>query len=251
MGAGQLRERRAVRGSRPGYAAARAVGGALGGLLVAGSAFSLVPTTLHQEGAGSVTLPGQLSRLVVEAPSGDVVVTEIAQGSTVRPQARLSTGWVFVEPTVAVQDDDGEVTLSARCSGPNLGRCRTDLEVQVPAGTTVQVVTHWGDIDVTSTGTVDARAGAGHVQVRGRPATVRAESSYGDVAVRAAEAPDDVTVSTDLGDVQITLPGTEEYAVSASTELGDQQVTVQTDPAAPHTVTVRSALGNVTVEPAQ
>lgn len=251
MGAGQLRERRAVRGSRPGYAAARAVGGGLGGLLVAGSAFSLVSTTLHQEGGESAELPEQITRLVVEAPRGDVDVTEIAAGSAARPQARLSSDWVFTEPTMTVEDDGGEVTLTARCQGSNLGRCITDLEVQVPAGTPVLVSTQYGDIDVTSTSTVDARTSAGDVQVRGRPTTVRVETSAGEVTVDAAAAPDDVTVTTSLGDVHLTLPVTEDYAVTTRTNLGEQQVTVPVDPAAPHTVDIRSSVGDITVRPAR
>lgn len=249
MRAADVLERRATRGSRPGYAVARAVGGSLAALLIAGSAVSLVPTTLEQQASEVGSLPERITGLVVDSPRGDVVVTEIADGSPQTPSVQLATAWTLNEPQLTVEDDDGRVTLGTRCPGLNFGRCEADLEVSVPAGIPVRVVTNLGDIHVSSTGVVDARADLGDVQVRGRPTSVTASSDLGDVTLDVAAAPDDVAVTASLGDVRVVLPGGEGYAVDATTDLGDRSVQVPSDPAAPHTVTVRSSLGNVEVVP--
>ena len=245
-------ERRVVRTSRPGYAALRAVGLALGSVLVVGSAISTTPSMLRQDTLTQHALPGDLTSLSIKAPRGDVQVSEVGEaGKGIEPQAWVATSWTLAEPEVELVDlGEGSWSLSARCIGNNFGSCSADLEVQVPAGAQVEVVGTFGDVDVRTDGAVDVRTTGGDILVDGRPSSVAATTTFGDVSVTVAdEAPSAVSVRTTTGDVQVTVPRSGTYEVLAQTAQGERQVSVPTQDGAPHTVTVQTTLGDVTVAP--
>lgn len=245
--------RQAVRRSRSGYAALRAVGLGLGAVLLAGSAASVAPSMLIQAHTQPLDVPSSMASmtsLTVTSPRGDVAVAEVGEGG--RPQVVIDKGWTLNEPGVGLTDHgDGSWTLSSSCEGGNLGHCWAGVDMLVPEGTDVTVVATFGDVDVRSSGTVDARSTSGDITVEGRPESVAVLTTFGQVLVDSAEhAPGSVEVRTTAGDIDVRLPRSQEYAVLAETTHGERTVTLPTRAGAPHTVTARTTFGNLDVVPA-
>lgn len=247
----QAAGRQAVRRSRSGYGAARAVGLGLAAVLAMTSAVSVAPSMLVQDAIETLDVPAgmaSMTSVTVHAPLGDVTVAEVGDGS--QPQVVVDKGWTLAEPTASLVDHgDGSWTLTTECEGANLGRCHAGVDLLVPEGTDVTVIGSLGDVEVRSSGAVDARSSAGNITVQGSPTVVSARTTFGNVRVGSTRAPEAVTVSSTAGDIDILLPRTEAYDVLAETTHGERSVTLPTRSGAPHTVTARSTFGNVDLAP--
>lgn len=245
---------RQVRRSRSGYVALRAVGASLAAAVVGFSALSMAPEMARQE-QQSVTPfdAGQLETLAatgavrVEGVTGDVRVREAAEGE--QPSVGLDAEWAFAQPVLRLTPEEGRLVVSAPCTTSVLDRCRADLDLVVPAGTDLDIRSTFGDITLESTGEVTVNGTGGDVTLDGSSPRATVRTTFGDVQIGAAQAPDLVDVTTTFGNVWVTLPGTETYAVSAESTQGVTQVEVQQDPSAPHTVRVRSTFGALRVTP--
>lgn len=243
--------RQAVRRSRSGYAALRAVGLGLGVLLATASAASMAPSMLVQKDSEALSVPpsaSAMTSLTIRAPRGDVTVAEA--GADGRPQVLVEKRWTLNEPSADLTDNgDGSWTLGTDCTEPNLGSCQAGLDVLVPAGTDVTVIGSLGNVEVSSTGAVDARSAAGDVTVEGSPTAISATTAMGDVRVESGVAPASVTVRSTAGDIDVLLPRSADYDVLAETDHGERSVTLPTRRGAPHTVSARTTFGNLDLAP--
>lgn len=264
-----------VRRSRPGYAALRGVSALVAALMLTGAGLSLVPTMARQEATSTLALAdaapsavGRVGAVLVEADRGGVVVREARDGEA--PSVSTSSRWAFREPELRVgEGPDGQLRVAAPCPTGNWGTCAVDLEVTVPAGTSVEVRGSVGDVDVVSSGDVTVVSGLGDVtvggdpgrvqvetslgQIRvvGSPRSVEAQASLGGVRVLAQDPPDLVTATTSLGDVHVEVPGGVTYAVDVESSQGDQDVRVDRDAASPHLIRARTSLGSIRILPAR
>ena len=242
---------RAVRARRP-YPALRAVGGAVTAVLVAGGALSTAPAMMTQEGSQTSALPASMTRLVLQAPRGDVEVRELAAGE--EPSVTATARWTLNRPRVSTSPatETGTVQVEAPCSGSNLGVCSQDLLVRVPAGTALEIDGTFGDVDVTSTGEVQVEVTAGDISLSGAPPRAVVRSTAGHVTVQhtGEEPPELLRVRTTLGDVDVEVPGSQEYAVTTATSQGDRDVRVDEAPDAPSVIDVETTLGDIEVAPA-
>lgn len=234
--------------ARPPYPTLRVVGSVVTLLMVGGTTLGTVPSLLEQRQGQSEELPAAMTRLVVTSSSGDVQVRELVDGSRT-PRVESDARYTLSRPLLEVQESGGTVSVEAPCSGTNLGVCSADLTVWVPAGTDLEVDSTFGDVRLSSTGTVDARTTTGDVRLEGEPVTATLTSTLGSVDLDVREPPDEVRVRTTLGDVSLRLPGDERYAVTVSedSELGDVDVQVPRDPDSAHTVDVGTTLGSIDV----
>lgn len=240
-------------------------------------------STVVLEGEARSTL-AQAGSVLVEGGRGDIVVREVAEGAS--PSVTTTSRWAFREPELSLTEGaGGQLVVSAPCPAGNWGRCAVGFELTVPVGTVVDARASLGSVDVVSSGdvsvttslgdvsvggepgavrvetslgsvTVDGDPDAvrvetslGDIRVTGTPTTVEAEASLGGVHVLAQEPPDLVSVTTSLGDVDVEVPGGVSYAVDTDTSQGDQDVRVSRDPAAPHTLWVRTSRGSIRITP--
>lgn len=244
--------RQTVRRSRPGYGALRAVGLGLSAVLITASAASMAPPMLLQEQTQTLDVPSamaSMSSLTIQAPRGDVSVAEVGAGGA--PQVSVDKGWTLNEPGVGLVDHgDGSWTLSSECEDSNLGQCWAGVDVLVPVGTDVTIDATFGDVDVETTGVVDAKSTSGNITVEGRPEQVSAATTFGDVEVDTGDhAPETVEVRSTAGNIDVRLPRSQDYSVLAETTHGERNVTLPTRADAPHTVTARTTFGNVSLTP--
>lgn len=264
-----------VRRSRSGYGVLRGVGALVAAFMVGGAGISLVPEMVRQEETSTLTLDAaalgtleQTRSILVEGGRGDVVVREVGAGAS--PTVTTDSWWAFRKPVLSVGEGPGDqLVVSAPCPSGNWGSCSVGFELTVPAGTAVEVRADLGDVDVLSTGdvtvtgslgdvsvggdpgTVRVATSLGDIRVAGTPGTVEAQASLGGIRVLAQEPPDLVSATTSLGDVHVEVPGQVSYAVDTDTNQGDQDVRVPRDPAAPHTLRVRTSLGSIRIVPGQ
>ena len=223
------------------YAVTRALGIGLTSVLVLGGAASVVPEMVRSttvtdlgwpEGVGTVRISlGSGSLELREGPGPAVMVTETSSFST-------------VDPTSSVSGD--VLTLDLPCGGGFLQRCEADWDLIVPPGTDVVVEHALGDVDLQGvTGAVEVNGSLGDVRVSGAPSTLDVRLSLGDVVADLDEPADRVSIQTNLGDVEVTLPGEVAYDLSTSSDVETPRTEVRTDPASPYRVDVRTDLGEI------
>jgi DUF4097 and DUF4098 domain-containing protein YvlB len=121
--------------------------------------------------------------------------------------------------------------------------------VHVPADTVVRV--HGTNGGVTLTGLraeVEARTSNGSIRASGlSSAVVRLASRRGDVSADFAADPTEVRVTTEHGDLRVTVPKGRPYAVAASAAIGGVKVDVAQQADAPRGIAARTETGDVTV----
>jgi DUF4097 and DUF4098 domain-containing protein YvlB len=89
---------------------------------------------------------------------------------------------------------------------------------------------------------------AGSVEGRAlRSAEVSVTTEAGETTLAFAEAPALVRATTQLGAVELRLPGSTAYAVDVQTTVGDSSVDVDQNLASTHRIEVRSKVGSVKI----
>jgi hypothetical protein len=223
------------------------------------------PTTTE---AGTFDLGSAATVLHIEVGSGSVLLTS-GGGKSLRGQRTVRRGWR--EPHIVERTEGSRALVEASCPGFLGGRCRIDYEIAVPDGLAVELSASSGDVDVrglTTSGLttsvssgrttlVDVRgpveivSSSGEVSATGlRGGAVSADVSSGDTELSFSDAPDDVTVSAESGDVTVQLPADgNPYSVRAESSSGRAQVDVPTDSSSTRSVSVRVSSGDVDVVP--
>ncbi|HEU4676145.1 MAG TPA: DUF4097 family beta strand repeat-containing protein [Motilibacteraceae bacterium] len=211
----------------------------------------------------------QVATVVVDVGSGDVIVRG-EERSDVRVVTTTTASLRHPDTSTGRRSD--QLLVSARCpSGPallGLGSCRTDVSVEVPHGTRVEVRSDRGAVQVqgvdaalrlrvgegqvkveTATGPLDVSVDRGPVtatDLAGPSVDVRA--GQGNVRVQAASPVPRLTARSSAGTVDVSVPAGRTYAVDASTGAGVVDTGgVLTDPESSSHVTARSEAGDVTV----
>jgi DUF4097 and DUF4098 domain-containing protein YvlB len=73
--------------------------------------------------------------------------------------------------------------------------------------------------------------------------------SAGRIDVTFLAVPTAITATTDVGSVTLRLPGNVPYAIKTSASVGSTAVSVTRNPASPHSITVSTRTGSITIEP--
>lgn len=217
-----------------------------------------------------------VSQTVTVAPSAKVLTINAGEGYVhlqVSPDGnvhiRQKGHYTWRKPTLKVTSVASGVTIGGHCSNLIDSICGQDMVVQVPADFRVTAHSSGGDVSAngltgalnlsSSSGDVSADnavgplvldSSAGDVDASGlRSTDVVASSSAGDVSLAFAEPPNRVEAGSSAGDVDVTLPNTVAYRVTAHSSAGDTNVGVHTDSTATRTVDAHSSAGDVTVDP--
>jgi hypothetical protein len=201
----------------------------------------------HNPPAQSFTVSGRVTAVVIDGGSGSIDVTGSARCTvSVSQQSSYSD-----KPPAATHVlRDGTLTVSYTCQAQL--SCGVSYTVQVPRGVPVTANASAGSVTLTSlAGMVNARASAGlitAVDMRSPVATFK--SNAGGVIATFSVVPRSLTVSTNLGPITLTVPGSAAYRVDTHTVVGSSNVTVRRSGSSSHLINARSDLGSVTVSPA-
>ncbi|MER7947050.1 DUF4097 family beta strand repeat-containing protein [Streptomyces sp. NPDC096079] len=204
--------------------------------------------------------------LTVDSDDSELVITP-ADIDDVRVERQVD-GWVFMGsgPEASWKLVDGRLTLRVECDAV-AADCSAVHRIQVPRhvavtveddnggvtaegfATPLTVRSDNGDVRVTKAGgPLDLASGNGGVVVEDAVASpsVAVRSDNGDVRIALRSVPRTVDVVTDNGDVTVELPRAE-YAVAGSSDNGDVRLDVPRRDGSPHSVSLRSDNGDVTV----
>jgi DUF4097 and DUF4098 domain-containing protein YvlB len=234
-------------------------------IAAAWSGLSIVALASRHSDTSSRTYPaGEVLQLT--GTSGDVTIVA-EEREDIRVDAR--TSWSLARPDVELRREGDRLTLRGSCGfwgSVGFGGCAADFEIYVPLGTRIDARISSGDMRVagaraatrlkTSSGDVraedvaaplDVRTSSGELDVLGFAGPdVFAETSSGDVTIRAEAVPDRVTARTSSGEVTVAVPDAV-YDVRAITSSGDTRVDVRQDPGAARVIEARSSSGDVDV----
>jgi hypothetical protein len=211
---------------------------------------------------------------VVLLPGGDGTVHVVSEGS-----------YTYTRPTATATTSGQTTTVTAGCP-QHERQCSLTVTISVPVAIAVQVRAQYGSveahgltgqldltsedgsIDVTNpTNVVTARSNNGSVTITGasssrltaastngsitvanaRTAQLTADSVNGKVSAMFLDVPTTVSVSSVNGSVEVQVPDTVSYLVSAHTVSGGQDVTVPRDPSSTHVISATTTTGSVQV----
>jgi hypothetical protein len=229
-------------------------------------AFSLMAQGFRSTSDFTRTLTPQAGLLSVHNEKGDVLLLPSRDGLV---HVFADSQYGISEPRLSAESTEHGVVLDGSCESDLAVECTVDFTVQVPASFEVQVESGAGEIDATDlsgaltvrstagdvrlddvSGPVSVVSGAGQVEANGlRGDTVDVVAGAGDVTVGMSSVPTAMRVRSDRGDVDIAVPATEEYRIDA-TAAGSTELAVAEDPAAPHSITASSGIGDVRIWPA-
>ncbi|MGW2643601.1 DUF4097 family beta strand repeat-containing protein [Streptomyces sp. NPDC001393] len=198
----------------------------------------------------------------------EIVAAQSGKAGTVQV-TRWFKGRVVVggDPKVTWSFQDDRLKLRMHCDG-FIADCSAKYRIEVPRGTGVTVDdgngsvqargfadplrlhTSNGSVHVTdSTGPLDLRSDNGALRAEASAPRVHAETSNGSVDLTLGRVPDHVDVTSDNGPVTVALPHAA-YHVTAESDNGGVSVSAPRDDNSPHTVSVHSSNGKVTVRTA-
>lgn len=193
------------------------------------------------------TLTHAVTGIRVNGVAGDVEVSGGAPAGTVELTRRVPKG-TDSSSTAGETWQGSTLVIDANPGcGPLVFGCSVDYTLRVPNGTAVTVDDGSGDLKLGGTlGIVDVKTGSGDIKANDlQSGAVAARSGSGDIDLGLSQAPNQLTVDTGSGDVDVKVPAADTYAVGVQTGSGDQSVTVDTDANSPRKVQVKTGSGDV------
>lgn len=186
---------------------------------------------------------GSLQRERVEqrfevGPAPDLEITNFAGAVTIRAgeegtidvvaTKRASSRSRLDRIDVDMRASDSGVTIATR-KGFDSGNAYVELEIVVPASSSVRVDTGAGQVDVRGvTGRIDIRSGAGKVDVRDASGNIQIDLGAGQI-LYAGTPQGDCRFQTGAGEIIIRLPESPDVRVDLGTGLGNVAVDFDVD----------------------
>lgn len=176
--------------------------------------------------------------ITVEAGTGPVTVTESYKYAGDRPATTHAVAGGTLTLTETGCDDDV--------------RCEVRYRIVLPASASTQITARAGAVKLTGLAgdvTVQTEAGA----VEGTALTgdrVTVSTRAGATTLAFADAPALVKASTEVGAVELKVPGDAAYALKIDTAVGKADVTVPRDDGSEHRIEVTTQVGAVNIAPA-
>ena len=213
-----------------------------------------------------MAFPVQGSSLVLEASDADVEIRS-GDVSRITVERKTERNVFSSEPIEKYEDGKLELQDTG-CGFLSFGSCDTGYVVVVPQDLAVKAENTSGDLTVTDLSKgADLRTSSGGIEIRAVGGEVRlntssggiegqdlgdgryaAEVSSGDIELEFRTAPASVDAESSSGDVAIRVPGDDTYAVDAGTSSGDTESSLKQDPAAPRKIRAKTSSGDITLE---
>ncbi len=219
-------------------------------------------TTRHHE-TSSYSVGG-VRTLVVTAHLGDVQVVGGTSSVVSVTQHAVFQGRA---PTIGHQLAAGTLSLTSHCVAGEF--CSVGYDITVPRATAVRITDEVGTVRLGSlvgqatvtvdAGQIDLSSLSGPVEALTRAGSIVGQHlssphadlrvSTGGIDVSFAAPPTAISATTDLGAVILHVPNTVAYDVTTSAGVGHIGVSVTQNTAAPRTITTRTDVGSITIEP--
>jgi hypothetical protein len=199
-------------------------------------------TTTDQQ---SYEITEPVDALVVDARAATVIVEGGDGPLTVDETYHFSDD----KPATSHRVDGSTLHLTdSGCRNDDV-RCDVEFRVHLPAAARTQITSQAGAVRLTGlTGDVAVSTRAGAVEGRGLGGDeVSVETQAGAARLEFAQAPSTVRASTEVGAVEVRVPGDTSYAVDVQTTVGRSDVSVQRDPSSAHRIQIRTSVGAVKV----
>jgi len=188
-----------------------------------------------------------VSTLVVSSGVGAVTITG-SQRSTVSVTEQIQFS---ARPPAMTRTLAGKtLTLGYRC--PDESMCSASYDIQVPRGVAVRVSSGVGEIRLSSlAGTVTAKSGTGLISAAGLTSrTASFTTNLGEINAVFATPPTTVHVTTNLGAINLRVPGTVSYHVNAPPgELGSAIITIPQSSSSRHVIDAVCNMGSLLIGP--
>lgn len=226
----------------------RLIACAIAVVFVLGGTWSVVGGFFERTTTRTISFPGRVKHVVVDAEDGDVTVRAAAPGST----AVLTTSetHAFAETRVTHQLVAGTLMIKGSCgSGVHFGECSTDLDLVLPEDVSIEVSTDLGRVSVDGmTGVVRATSSLGRIQLQHlRSPQVEAVADLGEVRVQFDTAPMSVRAKADTGSITLNLPDDGSPYRVLTESNGKAQVEVPQAPSAARVIVATASLGSIRV----
>jgi hypothetical protein len=223
------------------------------------------PTPTRQRDTSSYSVPGHVGTLVVTAHLGDVRVTG---GPTEAVSVTQHVVFQDRAPTVKHRLAAGTLSLTSHCPAGEF--CSVGYDITVPRPTALRITDEFGAVRLSSlvgqvtvtvdAGQIDLSSLSGSVEALTRAGSILGQQmssphadlrvSTGEIDVSFSAPPDTISATTDVGAVILRVPNTVAYDVTTNAGVGHIGVSVTQNTAAPRTITTRTDIGSITIEPA-
>lgn len=193
------------------------------------------------------TIDQAVTGLVVDAHAAAVVIEAGDGPATVTEKHRYSDD----KPVTAHRVDGQTLRLTESGCGNDDVKCETEFHIRMPSATTAQITAQAGAVTVRGlAGDIHVTTEAGAVEGTGLSGkTVVVKTQAGAASLEFTEAPSDLQATSQVGAVEVRLPGNAAYAVEVDTDVGQSDVSVRKDAASPHRVRISTQVGAVSIEP--
>jgi hypothetical protein len=235
-----------------------------GGVAMSALAGCYVDVGALQHRTSRYLVSGMVQTLVVNDHVGSV---HVIGGDSGRVSVTEHLTFRHTSPVTTHRASAGTLTLDSRC--PALETCSVGYDVTVPRAVTVRVSDNVGTIRLeslsgqvtahTNAGDIDLGSVSGPIDVTGRAGSILGQNvssvhatlrlSAGRIDVTFSAVPTAITATTDVGSVNLRLPGNVPYAINTSVSVGSTAVSVTRNPASPHSITASTRTGSITIEP--
>jgi hypothetical protein len=226
-----------------------------GGWFVLGSVFAVLALVAGTASAAAwlarrtqvqdQAYPGPITRLVIDASSGDLTLLPGDPG--VRVHRHLT--WSWTKPVIQESWDAGTLHIVTHCPVVNFGDCAVDYTLRLPAGTPVEAHTSTGDVTVRDwSGPLALTTSTGDVTGTGLSSpSAQTKASTGDVSLAFVHAPSQVQARTSTGDVTIRVPPGGAYQVRTDVSTGDVRVGVAQVTTGGGSIEARTSTGDIDI----
>jgi DUF4097 and DUF4098 domain-containing protein YvlB len=215
------------------------------------AALTFLPLTACGGGATttdevSYSIDQSVTALVIEARAASVVIDAGEGPVTVTEKHRYSDA----KPATAHRVDGQTLLLTETSCGKDDVRCDTEFRIRTPSATTAEITAHAGAVKVHGlAGDVHVTTEAGAVEGTSLSGdTVIVKTQAGATSLEFTEAPSTLQATTEVGAVEVHVPGDAAYAVEVDTDVGKSTVSVRKDPASPHRIRISTQVGAVSIE---
>lgn len=206
-----------------------------------------LPVTLD-DAFGNLTA-GHLSGPVsLSDNSGDISTSDL--GGQIHLSDQFGNiGATRLHGSIRVVNNSGDINVASLTGPIQLNDQFGNINARQLDGST-RLVNNSGDINVAgATGDTRLQDAFGNIDVTGlAAASVVAANNSGDVTLRFATVPRQVTVTDAFGNVTLILPaGSTAYQVHTHNSFGSTSVSVAQNPASAHVIQVSNKSGDITI----
>jgi DUF4097 and DUF4098 domain-containing protein YvlB len=195
----------------------------------------------------SYKIDQSVTALVVDARAASVVIDAGDGPVTVTQKHRYSDA----KPAIAHRVDGQTLRLTESGCGNDDVRCETEFRIRMPSAASAEITAQAGAVTLHGlAGDVHVSTQAGAVEGTGLSGdAVVVKTQAGAATLEFAKAPSTLQATTELGAIEVRVPGDAAYAVEVNANHGKTDVSVRKDPASPHPIQVSTQVGAISVEP--